>query len=198
MSLLYRSTLAAVILLSQVQPVAANNFGSDWNHTCDSTYASQCMGWWVNGYQEFVLYAVNAPQAEATRYACTYIFNPVTNLECTEPPTTPVFGVDVYDESYGTIYYAWTACASVATMGGSSASHTRSCVPQQLRYDLSHAAAFDTVDKRRKIACHEFGHTYGLRHSTEGTGTCMTAVATDSTVVGISAHDKSHLNGYYQ
>ncbi len=42
------------------------------------------------------------------------------------------------------------------------------------------------------------GHTFGLRHSTgDGTSTCMTATATDATVVGISAHDENHLINYY-
>lgn len=198
----HATTLVAVmLLLTQAGPVTANNFGSDWNHTCDATDASQCIGWWTNGYQEFGLHSVEANQAAATRYACTSIYNPVADLECVEPPTFPVFGVDVYDESYFSQWFAWTQCSSGATKQGSIADHTLSCMPQQLRYDLSHSTAYDTLNERRKIACHEFGHSYGLRHSTvagDGTATCMTTVATQSTIVGISAHDTSHLNGYYQ
>jgi hypothetical protein len=122
----------------------------------------------------------------------------VTDLTCGE--IYPAFGVNVYDAEYGSQWLAWTACATGATMQGSAANHTRACNPQLLKYDLSHATAYDTLTERRKIACHEFGHTYGLRHSTaagDGINTCMTFDPTDATVVGISAHDKSHLNGYY-
>jgi len=190
--------IAAVAVFSQSQVAVANNFGSDWDHTRDNTDLSQCVGWWKSGYQEFAFYDVGANQASAVRYACTNIYDPVTDLECVEPPTLPIFGVDVYDGSYGTKWYAWTQCATGAAKQGSAADHTKACIPQQLKFDLSHTAAYDTATERRKIACHEFGHTYGLRHSTgDGTSTCMTAKAIDSTVVGISSHDKSHLNGYY-
>jgi hypothetical protein len=192
--------MAAALLVAQTHGVAANNFGSDWDRTCDTTTAAQCIGWDINGVQEFGLHAVEANQAAATRYACTEIYAKVANLGCWEIIASD-WGVDVYDGDYGTQWFAWTACAAGALTKGSAANHTKSCFPQVLKYDLSHPTAYDTLSERRKIACHEFGHSYGLRHSTtsgDGTSTCMTPVATQSTVIGISSHDKSHLNGYFQ
>ncbi len=190
--------MAAALLVTQTQAVAANHFGSDWEDPCDTAKSAQCVGWDSNGVQEFGLHAVEANQAAATRYACTEIYANVANLGCWEIIASD-WGVDVYDGDYGTQWFAWTACAAGALTKGSAANHTRSCFPQVLKYDLSHSTAYDTPSERKKIACHEFGHSYGLRHSTtDGTSTCMTAVATQSTVIGISSHDKSHLNGYLQ
>jgi len=182
-------------VFAQPTLVMGNNFGSDWDNPCDATTASQCVGYLVT-VQEWQAASLEAGQLSATQYACTEIFDPVADIGCRE--IYPAFYVTVYDGSYGTQWFAWTACSGSAVYKGNSGDHTRACASQNLKYDTSHATAFDTQTERRKIACHEMGHTFGLRHSTgDGTSTCMTAVATQSTVVGISTHDNSHLTNYY-
>lgn len=81
--------------------------------------------------------------------------------------------VGVTDASYGsTGDWAWTACADNAVYGGSEASFSRWCRSQDLVFNLSYKATkYFTLDKTRAIACHELGHTVGLRHDT--TATCM-------------------------
>jgi hypothetical protein len=173
----------------------ANHFGSDWEDPCNTAQASQCVGY-LGTIQEWQAASLGAGQLSATQHACTQIYDPVADIGCRE--IYPAYYVTVYDDSYGSAYYAWTACSSGAAYKGNSGDHTRACAPQSLKYDISHTSAYDTQSERRKIACHEMGHTFGLRHSTgDGTSTCMTATATQSTIVGISAHDESHLISYY-
>ena len=191
----FAGLLVAATLFAQPTLVLGNNFGSGWDHTCDATAASQCVGYLIST-QDWQGASLGAGQLSATQYACRSIYDPVTDISCQE--IYPAFYVTVYDDSYGSAYYAWTACSGSASYKGSSGDHTRACALQLLKYDISHATAFDTQTERQKIACHEMGHTFGLRHSTgDGTSTCMTAVATQSTVVGISGHETSHLTDYY-
>lgn len=189
--------LTVALALAAPPPVAGNNFGSDWQAPCDATDASQCVGY-TDYLQELELRSLEANQDAATRYACTYIYRPAPDVDCGVKPSTDL--VLVFDGNYGSQWLAWTACSTIAVYKGTAANHTRACKPQYLRYDLSHTTAYDTQTERRKIACHEIGHTYGLRHSTtpgDGTATCMTFVATQATVEDISAHDESHLASYY-
>lgn len=190
--------VAALFVLVQVRPVMANNFGSDWSDPCNATVSSQCVGY-LSTTQEFsISNGVGQGVADATRWACTYVYDPVADVGCHE--IYPAFYVNVYDGNYGTTWYAWTACSSTATFKGVAADHIRACAPQVFKYDIGHTTAFDTQAERRKIACHELGHTYGLRHSTatgDGNNTCMTTTATNATVTNISAHETNHLNNYY-
>lgn len=48
----------------------------------------------------------------------------------------------------------------------------RWCVPQAIRYNLGFPDKYDQPSKRAYIACQEFGHTLGLRHSSNR-GSCM-------------------------
>jgi predicted Zn-dependent protease len=87
---------------------------------------------------------------------------------------------------------AWTECADGATTGGTDP-HAY-CVPQWLRYVLSDTTAYDTVGERNSIACQEFGHTLGLRH-TSSTSSCMYTFRT--TQAGLVTDDTTELNGHY-
>lgn len=102
---------------------------------------------------------------------------------------------------------AWTRCqgppgAAGMTYGGSDAAHTRWCSPQLVYYNLTYAAShFPTDNNKRYIACHELGHTIGLRHTNESSGTCMLRatitpkyVPTNTTTSG---HDRSNIAFMY-
>jgi hypothetical protein len=59
---------------------------------------------------------------------------------------------------------------------------------------------FDTQGGRRRIACHELGHTVGLRHWNQyhsGAGSCMFTPPVNATTEGLSQHDRDHINAYY-
>lgn len=71
---------------------------------------------------------------------------------------------------------AWTRRSSSATCGGSDSLHTRWCMPQLLYYNLTYESSFFPTDNpKHNIACHDLGHSVGLRHplSPEPQATCM-------------------------
>jgi hypothetical protein len=107
---------------------------------------------------------------------------------------------------------SWTQCAgpvgSGTQHGGSDASHTRWCRPQLIYYNTYYATGyFPTDNPKRYIACHELGHTIGLRHwqsngGTEPSTTCMrTATITPKyvpTYTTTTTHDRGAIaaHGY--
>lgn len=63
-----------------------------------------------------------------------------------------------------------TKCEPDAHYEGSNP--RRWCRAQLLVYDQSYESYWNTTHRRRFIACHELGHTLGLRHRTGSSG-CM-------------------------
>jgi len=121
------------------------------------------------------------------------VYEPVADVSCSEAAGSSGADVYVYDNTYFSQYWAWTACYSTATFGG--ADPNKWCKPQALRFDLSNQTGFDTPAEGRYLGCHEFGHTLGLRHSYD-TNSCMfTGQATTSV---ITTHDASTLNSHYE
>jgi hypothetical protein len=96
-------------------------------------------------------------------------------------------------------YWAWTWCAIPATYGGSAASHTRYCYPQELIFNLTYKSSYYiTQAKTNAIACHEMGHTLGLRHFNTSSG-CMKSPPTGSSYnyTDITSHEDTHLKDGY-
>lgn len=95
---------------------------------------------------------------------------------------------------------AWTQCASGASYGGSESNGTRWCVPQEFRWNTAYNYTQTTNAHRNYVACHELGHTLGLRHRSSGS-TCM-RVATISPVwippyTTTSQHDRDEIDAHY-
>lgn len=124
---------------------------------------------------------------------------------------TSTSGVDVKVRAvdYGPTksWCASTACESMApptVFGGSELPlpGTRWCKPQIFRYNLYwRASKYPTDSNERAIACHEVGHTLGLRHATSSTGdadwanSCM--VNGNQTKITTTTHDRNHVNARY-
>lgn len=86
------------------------------------------------------------------------------------------YDVRVVDGTYDNNQLAWVNCPSGATEGGSNPN--RWCYGQKLTVNL----AFDLPTAgRRYVACHELGHTVGLRHEDEvHSNSCMRLVRDDT------------------
>lgn len=86
--------------------------------------------------------------------------------------TGSIYDVRAWNNTYGdTGYWGAVYCPSGAAQGGSNP--RRWCKPQYIRYNTTYAYKFDTAEERRSIACHELGHTAGLRHSGNIGDSCM-------------------------
>lgn len=82
------------------------------------------------------------------------------------------YDVRFWNGNYGdTGYWGATFCPSGSTQGGTDPS--RWCYPQYVRYNTTYSHKFDSIQERRAIACHEIGHTVGLRHSGLQGVSCM-------------------------
>lgn len=199
------ANLVAMMLVFQVVGLAgahsgsgaAHNFGSNWENDCDNTPASQCHG---QNNSHFVLrYMLESDQQGAIEYTATSVYT----FGLTEVSVYIVTGgfkdVFVYDNTMGlTGDWAWTECWDTATYGGSASAHTKYCYPADLVFNLTYKSQYPDLAATRAIACHEMGHTLGLRHY--NTSTCMKS---PPVIVGsyryeqIVNHERDHLKAAY-
>lgn len=93
----------------------------------------------------------------------------------------------VLDYNYGNIgYFGWNACG-----GTVSGSHpAQRCTLQVVKINL-----YQNPYSGRKMACHEIGHSVGLRHTSDFYS-CMTDKL-DSTTGSLTTHDRDRINANY-
>ncbi len=105
--------------------------------------------------------------------------NGTTSLSVVETLDTTIMDASVIEGNYGsTDWWAYTACSVTANYGGSDP--RRWCRPQLVVYNKTHPGNWDgSTNGRKAVACHEVGHTLGLRH-TYATS-CMKAATTTNT-----------------
>ena len=201
-SLVWGSVATAVLALGISASVALGaNFGSNttsesWPaHICDGTDKSQCVA--DGTFHAVYIYSGLGDKAAAIRSAISY-YAANTDSAVAE---YPLFSdVNVQAGAFPSIKaLAWTQCSSAATYGG--ADPNRWCKPQQLIWNTSFESShFSTLAKKEYIACHELGHTVGLRH-TSRTATCMRVATIEPNVVPgtdvLDTHDKAEVNAQY-
>lgn len=184
-----------MILWISVAPTNASNFGSnvasggDPPPPCDATPQSQCVA--DNGSHYVYDFNLGSAWRAAIAYAINSVYNPHPDVVVVW--TTTITGADVYayQANYGINgLWGWTECASSATYGGTDPD--RWCRPQWLDLNNSYT---HTSSQKEAIACHEMGHTLGLQHSNESSGSCM--IKNQRSIRVISSHDSSMLSGQY-
>jgi hypothetical protein len=169
-------------------PIAtASNFGSGIDHACDTTYASQCV---ADNYDHKVQFFSmdNANLLASSRDRMGYYNSFAGRLNMHEVSSSADVNVqDLYVGAVG--WWGVGYCATSATYGGSDPN--RWCRPQVLTYNLSYSQG---VGQPYYLACHELGHTVGLRHYNNDT--CM--VNADLTGLSIiTSHERDHINARY-
>ncbi len=178
--------LAGIVLSAHYYPT----YGSSWDHNCDATAEAQCISWFAARSYEY--YSLTSAMESATTYAITNTYNPTdVYMYADSADMTGYFDAD-YGTSGGN--WAWTACAGGATYYGSDASHTRDCVPNDVRYNLHYESEWSTTTRKRALACHETGHLFGLLHNTS-TSSCMHNTPGTATV--ITTGERNLINGHY-
>ena len=105
-----------------------------------------------------------------------------TPANCTEANSD----LCVFDDFYGNNgLRGWNACAGTAVF----AHPNQQCWLQWVRYNETFSSPPANV-----LACHELGHSLGLRHTSD-TASCMLTTGPTSTV--LTNHDRAHLNAAY-
>jgi hypothetical protein len=98
----------------------------------------------------------------------------------------------------------WVVCPPDAPQGTNRHGH-RWCRHQRLRFNLNplYSAYLNDPASRKYLACHELGHTVGLRHwgnppasDPPTAATCMTADTPNGTT-HLHRWDRQNINAYY-
>lgn len=122
------------------------------------------------------------------------IYDDVTDVTALEWASSAA-DVTVGEGDFGnTSWWAYGNCSSGAAYGG--VDPRRWCYPQIIHFNKTHPDNWDSgLTGRKTVACHELGHTLGLRHAVSSQSSCMRNAQTIYPT--ITDHDKAMLNGLY-
>jgi len=190
-------------LMASAPGVLGSNFGNGGGN-CDGNATSMCVA--PHGNPHYVYFYPSLTSRQVNQLDDTIAdYNAL--VDSSIQITKVADRLDAYvGASYGNYgnnnVWAYTACEIAATHGTNGAGDW--CISQLLRFNSVYLNNYDTAAGTQAVACHELGHTLGLRHATvpnhpESTLTCMH----DTPLVGgvwrqhIRAHDVSHLENKY-
>jgi hypothetical protein len=144
--------------------------------------------------------------AASVREAMADVYDPTALVLIEQSRVTALTDVIVYAADYGENGAAgWVYCPPDAPQG-INAQGDRWCRNQELYYNLNprYGAFFGDDASRDHLACHEMGHTLGLRHwgnppDSEGppAATCMNA-DTPNGPLDLHDFDRDHIAAYYR
>lgn len=197
------TALVAALCIFQLSGVAiAGNFGStDRLRNSEGVLNQVVLG--NNNVQDVAFSttpgdpgALDARREEAVRFAISNVYNPVRDL--TMRTTGGASDVVACQDFYGANAFAgWTDCPLTSQTGGPTGRVW--CRFSQVRFN-NYYVRNDGEALARSLACHELGHTIGLRHADQQdpdtAASCMSP-ARSSSKIGITTHDTSHLNNHY-
>lgn len=186
------TTMVVMALVSVPMTAMAGNFGS----AGDPGTAWPNNGVWFTPDRTFAIGKVNLTVGWTNQVndALAEEYNP-TDLVVTSTVVSSCTGSSgwdlcIFDDNYGdNNVYGWNSCAGFVN----GVDPNQTCTMSWVRMNLFYTT---TGDMKRVLACHEIGHSVGLRHPDEGTNltSCMHY---DFDNFHLSAHDKAHINGKY-
>lgn len=148
--------------------------------------------------------SLTGPLRDAMRHAMERVYEPTRLVMIEQATVSALTDVIAFSADYGDNGAAgWVYCPPDAPRGVNALGH-RWCQRQELHLNLNprYGLFFDDEGSRRHVACHELGHTIGLRHwgnppETDGPigATCMNA-NTPNGPTGLDPTDVDHINAY--
>jgi hypothetical protein len=190
--------LAIALLLGAPPPASANNFtGASGGTLCSQNMADNENHYVWNQ-------TLTQPTLDAANWVRVYTYNPTVINTYTEDIRTSQTDVILHDDDYDTrtCGLQWRT-SSTATTGIVGLSECRSlsgskCQQFYVYFDTDYMGP-KSLAQERWLACHELGHTVGLKHqyAPEYRPTCMHDDPNVSNPSTLHAHDITHLTSSY-
>ncbi len=144
---------------------------------------------------------LSSAMASATSWARTNVIDPTDINTFTVTSVAVDTDGTVYDQDDTTFCgYSWHGSGGLVVLGRAmcvslATNPANACEKHEVRFDESYTGPATTT-QRRHIACHEMGHTLGLTHPPQNSGSCMYADP-NSTTLTFSAADITNINLFY-
>lgn len=201
--------VALFLLLAQAQPAAAQHGGPGISSllTCERPNVTppRCTSVGDN-FRHYVFFdpSLTEELRSSLRDTMAEDYDPTALIVREHPALTSQTDVIAFSANYGENGAAgWVYCPSDAPQG-TNAQGDRWCRHQELHFNLNprYAIYLNDDGSRDYVACHELGHTVGLRHwgnPPESSGpvgaTCMNADTPDGPT-DLSQAEIDHINAY--
>jgi len=145
--------------------------------------------WYANGtWHDFFYYNLTELMDNASNWARTNAMNP-TALETTKVASHDLADVSVMDEDYDVTWIGLASCENPDTS-------LNTCNHWHVKFDTSRTNAPERdAAFRHEAACHEFGHTVGLKHHFGTQHSCMRDAPAGYREY--NQHDKDHIQSRY-
>ncbi len=122
-----------------------------------------------------------------------------TDMRAYRDQSDPYPDVEIHDYNYGPSV-GWVAINRCPTNNsGTGGSHPNRWCRGQLNVFNSHyywydSGVYDDQFQRRKLTCHEMGHSVGLRHNDVSSNSCIWPRYWETTGSILHSHDITHIN----